>query len=99
MLRTLPDHSEAHRRGDGAERDQGNHIRKLYSGAPGEAVTVCGGHTGARPAQNLDTTSKQSFRMVGHRSGQAGSHVGLPSTRDILWALIAASAKIGAWKM
>ena len=99
MLRTLPNHSEAHRRRDGAKRDQGNHILKLYSGAPSEAVTVYGGHTGARPALNLDTTSKQSFRMVGHRSGRAGSHVGLPSTRDNLWAPKAASAKIGTWKM
>ena len=66
---------------------------------PARQSQCAGGHTGARPAQNLDTTSKQSFRMVGHRSGQAGSHVGLPSTRDSLWAPIAASAKIGAWKM
>ena len=37
--------------------------------------------------------------MVDHRSGQAGSHVGLPSTKDSLWAPKALSAKIGAWKM
>ena len=99
LTRTQPYPSEAHRRHNGEGQVQGNHIQNLYSGAPSEAVTAYGGHTCARPAQHLDTTSKQSFRMVGHRSGRAGSHVGLPSTRDNLRAPKAASAKIGTWKM
>ena len=68
------------RRHVGEERIRCNLIQNLYSGAPGEAVTVNGGRTGAQPAQDLDTTSKQSLRMVDRRNGQAGSHVGLPNT-------------------